>query len=401
MNRQFKLDSKKYSDLISEIQNGQIKIPKFQRNFIWDLNKTAKLLDSILKGYPIGTFILWETNKRLSEIKNIGNLKLPLVSDSSKALYVLDGHQRLASLYAAYLGAKIQRKEERGVIDYKRIYIDLSKDIKNNDGQVVASEKPKGVFIKLSEVLSFDKNFSKIKEKYSDDNFKKIYQYSQRFLSYDFFVIVLYTESMDSAIEIYTRANTTGQALTLFEIMSAKNYDDELDFKDQRGEKKENEIRKMILSRESDKFEMKSTLRFDPSQKNNINKKLEYVVAKTIASFLNAEGGTLIIGVDDNGNILGIESDVSTLSKKNVDGFELRLRQIIRGYLGSYFEKDIKINFLEINNKEICLVEIGKSPYPVFVKHQGEQEFFVRIGNASVPKTRKEQSEYEKLHWKK
>lgn len=396
MNRQFKLDSKKYSDLISEIQNGQIKIPKFQRNFIWDLDKTARLLDSILKGYPIGTFILWETNKRLSEIKNIGNLKLPLVSDNYKVLYVLDGHQRLASLYAAYLGAKIQRKEEKRIIDYKKIYIDLNKDIKNSDGQVVVSEKPKEVFIKLSEVLSFDKNFSKIKEKYSDDNFKKIYQYSQRFLSYDFFVIVLYTENLDSAIEIYTRANTTGQALTLFEIMSAKSYDEK-----ERGEKKENEIKKMILSREDSRFEMKSTFRFDPSQKNNINKKLEYVVAKTIASFLNAEGGTLIIGADDNGNILGIENDVSTLSKKNVDGFELRLRQIIRGYLGSYFEKDIKINFLKINNKEICLVEIGKSPYPVFVKHQGEQEFFVRIGNASVPKTREEQSEYEKLHWKK
>ena len=62
MNKQPKPDSKKYTDLISEIQKGQIKIPKFQRDFVWSIDKTAKLLDSILKGYPIGTFILWETN---------------------------------------------------------------------------------------------------------------------------------------------------------------------------------------------------------------------------------------------------------------------------------------------------------------------------------------------------
>ena len=65
-----KPESKKYSDLISEIENGTIKIPKFQRDFVWSIDKTAKLLDSILKGYPIGTFILWQTNERLNDLKN-------------------------------------------------------------------------------------------------------------------------------------------------------------------------------------------------------------------------------------------------------------------------------------------------------------------------------------------
>ena len=104
MNRQPKPDSKKYTDLISEIQKGQIKIPKFQRDFVWSIEKTSKLLDSILKGYPIGTFILWETNERLNDIKNIGNLDLPPIPDDIKVQYVLDGQQRITSLYAAFLG---------------------------------------------------------------------------------------------------------------------------------------------------------------------------------------------------------------------------------------------------------------------------------------------------------
>ena len=95
MNKQPKPDSKNYNDLISEIQKGQIKIPKFQRDFVWSIEKTAQLLDSILKNYPIGTFILWETNERLNDIKNIGNLKLPPVPDGTKIQYVLDGQQRI------------------------------------------------------------------------------------------------------------------------------------------------------------------------------------------------------------------------------------------------------------------------------------------------------------------
>ena len=71
-NTQPKPDSKSYSDLISDIEKGVIKIPKFQRDFVWTIDRTAQLLDSILKGYPIGTFILWETNERMTSIKNIG-----------------------------------------------------------------------------------------------------------------------------------------------------------------------------------------------------------------------------------------------------------------------------------------------------------------------------------------
>ena len=55
-----------YSTLIANIEQGIIKIPQFQRKFVWSVEQTAKLLDSILKGYPIGTFILWQTDERLA-----------------------------------------------------------------------------------------------------------------------------------------------------------------------------------------------------------------------------------------------------------------------------------------------------------------------------------------------
>lgn len=63
-----------YTMLIANIEQGLIKIPQFQRQFVWSIEQSAKLLDSILKGYPIGSFILWETKERLRSIRNIGQI---------------------------------------------------------------------------------------------------------------------------------------------------------------------------------------------------------------------------------------------------------------------------------------------------------------------------------------
>ncbi|MDO9097500.1 MAG: DUF262 domain-containing protein, partial [Candidatus Methanoperedens sp.] len=57
--------TKKYQNLFSDIDSGSIKIPKFQRYFVWTKEKTAKLIDSIIKGFPSGTFIFWKTREEL------------------------------------------------------------------------------------------------------------------------------------------------------------------------------------------------------------------------------------------------------------------------------------------------------------------------------------------------
>ena len=226
-----KPDSKKYSDLISEIQKGIIKIPKFQREFVWSIDKTAKLLDSILKGYPIGTFILWQTNERLNDIKNVGNLKIPDTPEGTKVQYVLDGQQRISSLFAAYRGAKIRKIGEKKETDYSSIVVNLDNSVEENNEQVI-SVVPSGIkSISLSEVLNF--NYSKSRELskiFSDSELDLIDHYSTAFKTYEFSTVVLRKEDIDSAIEVFTRINTGGQTLTLFEIMSAKTYDEEQNF---------------------------------------------------------------------------------------------------------------------------------------------------------------------------
>src|SRR5215210_3098158 len=100
-----------FSSLIESIEHGLVKIPQFQRDFVWTREKSVHLLDSILKGYPIGTFILWKTKESLRIVRNIGSAKLPDTPPGDFTQYVLDGQQRLTSLYASVKGLEVPRDE--------------------------------------------------------------------------------------------------------------------------------------------------------------------------------------------------------------------------------------------------------------------------------------------------
>lgn len=215
----------KYNDLISYIRKGYIKIPKFQRDFVWGIEDTAELLDSIIKGYPIGTFIFWKTRERLRSIKNIGNADLPSTPEGDSVQYVLDGQQRLASLFVVLEGLQVNK--ENKIVNYKEIYVDLGKDIDNED-QIITPEKP----VNSKSITVYDLLSNKISylAKNYPDFIDKIQDYRDRFTTYDFSTIVISDYPIEAAVEIFTRINTTGTELTLFEIMSAKTYDETKNF---------------------------------------------------------------------------------------------------------------------------------------------------------------------------
>lgn len=618
--------------------------------------------------------------------------------------YVLDGQQRITSLFAAYLGAHIQKVGEKKITDYSNIVVNLDVDINDNDEQVISEEPVSEKHISLCDVLNF--SYSKAKElsgRFSEEELERINDYSTAFKTYEFSTVVLRKEDIDSAIEVFTRINTGGQTLTLFEIMSAKTYDepqkfdmqvkwddfikelkeikyegvsssvvlsllalllsrtkeckrktilalekqsiidnwdcvisalkDSVDYfrttyripvsqllpydsllvpfayffhlnksKPKAGQRQyleeffwrmslsfryssstesklaqdikridqiltgqrpgysdikvdldspqslidtnfsagnsyckavlcllayqepkdfqdngkvildnswlkvassknyhhffpkaylksktvlnsnslvnitfvsdnlnkrkigakapsqyiadfhdENsqinkalqshfidiegfgiesndydnflqarakmiyaelksridlshkepiteEVQELILAGESDIVEFKSTLRYDLRSKE-LNKKLEYVIVKTVAAFMNSEGGNLFIGVDDNQNMLGLADDISTLSKQNIDGFELHLIEIIKKFIGAGLVSHIKISYPIVEDTQLCRMKVSKSGKPVFTQYEGREDFFVRSGCSSQPLGREEQSAYEKSHW--
>lgn len=151
-----------------------------------------------------------------------------------------------------------------------------------------------------------------------------------------------------------------------------------------------------LISGETSKIEFKSTLRWDIEQ-NRVNKELDKVIAKSIAGFLNTGGGTLLIGISDDGSVYGIERDIRNAPHKNEDGFRLQLVEIIKSNLGAAFTKYIHVNIEKREGKKVCVVKVNPSHKPVFCGK--EQIFYIRADNSTTPLSPKEMLEYKELHW--
>lgn len=78
-------------DITKNIENGDYRIPRFQRDFVWDIKKSASLLDSIFKGYPISSVILWKTRNELAEVRNLGGIEIPGRDTGHYTSYIIDG----------------------------------------------------------------------------------------------------------------------------------------------------------------------------------------------------------------------------------------------------------------------------------------------------------------------
>jgi hypothetical protein len=217
--------SKKYSVLFADIDAGRTKLPMFQRDFVWDKTQTAKLIDSILKGFPVGTFIIWKTRDRFRHFRELGNLSLPEPPAGDSVQYVLDGQQRITSLYAVRKGLRITR--DGRVIDYKDISIDLEAGDEPEDELVYSEPLSDRRSISVHDLLSKDVTDF---DAYGKDERRKIHAYRAALTGHDFSVIEIPEYDIDTACEIFTRINTGGKVLSLFEIMVAKTFDPESGF---------------------------------------------------------------------------------------------------------------------------------------------------------------------------
>ena len=144
----------------------------------------------------------------------------------------------------------------------------------------------------------------------------------------------------------------------------------------------------LIAEGESDELEFKSTLRWDVKE-GRINKKLEEVIMKTVAAFANSQGGTLLIGVGDDGEVIGLEPDYHSLGGVDRDKFELHLRNLLNQQFGTGFvTSKVVVKFHEVEEKEVCQIETAAAKEPVIMKVKDKngqltEKFYARSGNSS------------------
>lgn len=157
----------------------------------------------------------------------------------------------------------------------------------------------------------------------------------------------------------------------------------------------------IIRQGEGPLIEFKSSLRWD-FQETRTNRALETVVLKTLAGFLNSYvGGTLLIGVADDGEVLGLEADYQTLKKPDRDGFEQTLIQAISANLGADLCPLIHILFHRLGEQDVCRVIVSPATRPVFLNQGGAPKFYVRTGGGTRDLNVQEALEYVAGRWKR
>ena len=130
---------------------------------------------------------------------------------------------------------------------------------------------------------------------------------------------------------------------------------------------------------------------------------MEEVILKTVAGFWNAEGGTLLVGVADDGSVLGLDADLKTLGKKsNLDGLELFLTNLLLGgrlQLSGLVAVTFHTVPVQGAGKTVCKISVQAAPEPVFVTVGGAEKLFVRTGNATHSLAGGEAYSYARRRW--
>jgi hypothetical protein len=159
-----------------------------------------------------------------------------------------------------------------------------------------------------------------------------------------------------------------------------------------------------IRQDEGQTIEFKSSLRWNLKAARP-DKEMEMEVVRTVAAFLNSDGGVLMIGVSDEKEVLGLENDYQTLGRKpNKDGFLVALQQLLSNYFGTEaFARYLRLEFCTVSGKEIAVVYVKPSRDEVFIQERTpsgqEPTFYARRANATRKLNAEEAVGYIRAHW--
>jgi hypothetical protein len=158
------------------------------------------------------------------------------------------------------------------------------------------------------------------------------------------------------------------------------------------------DIQPLIVQGESETLEFKASLQWDVRQSRQ-NEELRLSVLKTIAAFLNTRGGTLLVGVEDDGSVFGLEADLK-LTRNSRDEFEKLFSDLLDKAIGSQYAALVKRTFETLEGKILYVVQVQPAPRAVYLEWKGKRSFYIRSGTTTRELDPKETHEYIENHWK-
>lgn len=162
------------------------------------------------------------------------------------------------------------------------------------------------------------------------------------------------------------------------------------------------DIESLIRNGESGTVEFKATGRKN-THTGEKDTRMEWAVVRTICAFMNGSGGTLLIGVNDDRSIVGIEEDYAFVNPRNRDGWEQWLTALVKTRVGQVAATDIRVSFADIDGRTVARIDVGLGGKPVFARPMEgpkQEKFFVRLNVTTEDLSGSEMLDYQKKRWR-
>ena len=218
-------------EILDQIQRGQIRVPAFQRGFVWEPDRVAYLMDSIYKRYPFGSLLFWRTKEKLKTERDLGPFELPEPKADYPIDYVLDGQQRVTAIFGVFQ----TELPMANAVAWENVYFDLHADVNAQDPQFVA--------LSTTEVFS-DRHFPlntifdtaayrKATKDLDDETAKRIDDMQAIFKETQIPVQLSSTDDKATVAIIFERVNRQGVPLDTLQLLSAWTWSEEFQLHDQ------------------------------------------------------------------------------------------------------------------------------------------------------------------------
>lgn len=258
----------KLNRVFSELESGNMRIPRFQRAYVWERSKIVKLLNSIYNQYPIGSFFLWDTDTQMESFcRDITEFGFPNKPEANKFTFILDGQQRITSLYVTLKGKQLNG------IDYKSICFNLDKRVFKIP---TLKTEPNNIPVwKIYDDLEYG---NLLKEYYGTGQTElgaAIQECHQILHEYPVSIIKSMNMDLDEVVTIFERINQGGKRLSLFDLVHASVWSKDFDLREKIKEFNEENAIRIFGSLDAETFTQSLALNIDGDCTNKHQLKLK------------------------------------------------------------------------------------------------------------------------------
>lgn len=211
--------------VFQELERGNLRIPRFQRAYVWERSKIVKLLNSISMSYPIGSFFLWETDTTMEAFgRDITEFGFPKKPQGNYFMFILDGQQRITSLYVSLMGKTLNG------IDYSKICYNL--DSKKFKLPQLKTEQHNIPVWKIWDAKEYSNLLMDYAKNGDFDRMQALKECQECLYNYPISIIMSRNMGLEEVVDIFERINQGGKRLSLFDLVHATVWSQDFDLRE-------------------------------------------------------------------------------------------------------------------------------------------------------------------------